>query len=170
MTARRGARPALAIEIGTRSKLWQSAPQAAATIRRAIRAAAMRCGPREPAAVSVILTDDAAIRAANRDWRGFDRPTNVLSFPAAKITLSGAPLQLGDIVLAHETIERECDRERKTFLDHVAHLAVHGFLHLLGHDHATDHEADTMEAEERAILAALGVPDPYASTRAIKNA
>jgi probable rRNA maturation factor len=168
MSARRSA--ALAIEIAARSKLWKSAPRTAATIRDAIRAAAAYSRLREPATLAVILTDDEAIKALNREWRGFDRPTNVLSFPAVKIASPAVPLHLGDLVIAYETVERECVQERKAFLDHIAHLAVHGFLHLLGHDHATDREADTMEAEERAILAALGVPDPYAPARAIKNA
>jgi probable rRNA maturation factor len=170
MTGLHGARPALVIDIGVRSKLWKGTPGAAAAIRRAIRAAAARCGPREPAMVTIILSDDEAIRTVNRKWRGLDRSTNVLSFPAAKIAPPATPRHLGDVVLAYETIERECVRERKSFPDHLAHLAVHGFLHLLGYDHESDREADAMETEERAILAALGVPDPYAPARAIKKA
>jgi probable rRNA maturation factor len=161
MTAPRGAWPALAIDISSRSRLWKQAPGAAAAIRRAMRAAAARCGPREPAAVSVLLTDDEAIRITNRDWRGLDRPTNVLSFPAASFFLPDTPRPLGDIVLAYETIAREASSEQKPFLDHLAHLTVHGFLHLVGHDHIDNQEADAMESEERGILATLGIPDPY---------
>ena len=84
---------------------------------------------------AVLLTDDAAVRDLNRDWRGKDKPTNVLSFPAS--APPGAPGRrcLGDIVLAYETMLREADEEGKTFADHFVHLVVHGTLHLLGHDH-----------------------------------
>ncbi len=111
--------------------------------------------------VSVVLTDDAAIRRLNRDWRHIDKPTNVLSFPAAVLE-NGAPEPLlGDIVIAYETVARESAEEHKPFLHHLAHLAVHGFLHLMGYDHETDSQADAMEGLERDILAGLGIADPY---------
>ena len=119
-----------------------------------------------------MLTDDSAIRALNRTWRGLDAPTNVLSFPAAPFTSRAsaggkssarpAPTVLGDIVIAYETILREARAGGKPFAHHLAHLAVHGYLHLVGYDHDTDHKARTMERLEAAILAGLGVPDPYA--------
>ncbi|MGA2791923.1 MAG: rRNA maturation RNase YbeY, partial [Roseiarcus sp.] len=107
---------------------------------------------------------DAVIRALNERWRGAAKPTNVLSFPAAAPgKIAAAPL-LGDIVVAFETAEREAVEERKTFADHVAHLIVHGFLHLLGFDHQSAGEADRMEALEIGALARLGIADPYVSS------
>ena len=109
-----------------------------------------------------MLTDDLAIRALNRDWRGKDKPTNVLSFPAQEPRADrGAPRMLGDIVIAYETAAREAEVEGKPFMHHLAHLAVHGFLHLVGYDHEASEAADAMERLEVAILARLGVPDPY---------
>jgi len=96
----------------------------------------------------------------NRDWRKIDRPTNVLSFPAAK-TPGIEPLMLGDIVIAYETLARECEEEDRVFLHHLAHLAVHGFLNLMGNDHQNDSDADAMEQLETVILARLDMPDPY---------
>lgn len=110
--------------------------------------------------VAIAFADDARVREINRDHRGKDKPTNVLSFPAAE--MPGAPYRfLGDIVLAYETVAAEAEAEGKPFDHHLRHLVVHGFLHLLGYDHETEAEAEEMEALERACLARLGVPDPY---------
>ncbi|HMN51379.1 MAG TPA: rRNA maturation RNase YbeY, partial [Xanthobacteraceae bacterium] len=98
--------------------------------------------------------------------RGIDKPTNVLSFPAAQINAPGAPRLLGDVVLAYGTVAREAAEESKPFLNHAAHLVVHGVLHLLGFDHMNDNDAETMEAKERSILSTLGIPDPYEGTEA----
>jgi len=145
------------IDIQVQSAPWDAEPAAQATVREAIAAA--RGAVSAPAGeVSVVLTDDAAIRRLNRQWRGIDKPTNVLSFPATKPV--GAVF-LGDIVIAYETLARECAEENKVFLHHLAHLAVHGFLHLIGYDHTTDSEADAMEALESTIMARLHMPDPY---------
>jgi probable rRNA maturation factor len=112
--------------------------------------------------LAIVLTDDSAIRALNRDWRGKDEPTNVLSFPAQEPSADRhAPRMLGDIVIAYETAAREAEVEGKPLMHHLAHLAVHGFLHLVGYDHEASEEADAMEGLEVAILARLGVPDPY---------
>jgi probable rRNA maturation factor len=156
--ARRGAAPDIDVE--AQSTLWRAEPEAEATVRAAIAAAAARV----PAAgeMSVLLADDAAVKALNRGWRGIDKPTNVLSFPAAAPKSAGVPALLGDIAIAFETLEREAREEDKPFLHHLAHLAVHGYLHLLGYDHQTDSEAEAMEALEREILAAMRIPDPYA--------
>ena len=108
--------------------------------------------------VSVLLAGDALVRELNVRHRGKDRATNVLSFPAPK----AFPGRLGDVVLAFETIAAEAETQGKPFADHARHLIVHGILHLLGHDHADAGEAERMEARERAILARLGVRDPYA--------
>ncbi len=153
--------PAAAVEIDiqVQSPQWDAEPAARETVRRAIDAAARRCAA--GGEVSVVLTDDEAIRELNRDWRQIDNPTNVLSFPAAT-PKNGAPqLLLGDIVIAYETVASESAAEHKPFLHHLAHLAVHGFLHLIGYDHLTDSQADAMEGLERDILAGLDIADPY---------
>ena len=117
--------------------------------------------------LGVMLTDDAEQRRLNCTYRGIDAATNVLSFaladPAAEQPV-GSPLLLGDVVLAYETVAREAAEQRKPFADHLAHLVVHGVLHLLGFDHENDTEAANMEAREIAILQSLGVPDPYRDT------
>ena len=106
------------------------------------------------------------IRTLNSNWRGIDKPTNVLSFPALQPTGSAtpddAPRMLGDIAIAYETTRKEADDEQKPFDHHLSHLAVHGFLHLIGYDHENDDDAEAMEGLEREILAQLGIPDPYA--------
>jgi len=148
---------ALAIDIDIASAAWSAEPNAEACVQDAITAAAKRVpGDGE---VSVLLTDDAAVRALNREWRGIDKPTNVLSFPAPK--QPGGPAVLGDIAIAYETVAREAAEEGKPFLHHLAHLAVHGYLHLMGYDHQTDSESEAMEALERDILRDLRIPDPY---------
>jgi probable rRNA maturation factor len=101
------------------------------------------------------------VRRLNRRWRGQDRATNVLAFATGEQAASGAPLLLGDVVLALETVEREAVEQGKPLADHVAHLVTHGVLHLAGFDHHAAPEARRMEALERRILAELGVPDPY---------
>ena len=112
----------------------------------------------EPGELTVLLTDDDAVRGLNARFRGKDAPTNVLSFPAAP---SAAP-HLGDIALAYGVCAREAAEQGKPLAQHLQHLVVHGVLHLLGLDHHGDEEAEAMEARERAILLRLGVPDPYA--------
>jgi probable rRNA maturation factor len=112
----------------------------------------------------VLLADDTEQRRLNSLFRGHDTPTNVLAFPAwepGMRSLPGAPLSLGDIVLAFETVAREAAEQSKPFADHLRHLIVHGVLHLLGHDHQTADAASMMEALETVILAKLGVSDPY---------
>jgi len=154
------------IEVVIDSPLWEREPATEAGLRRALAAAAAAAPPPQGAEVAVLLTDDAAIRLLNRDWRGVDKPTNVLAFPAAAPPGGGptSPLPLGDIVIAFETMTREAATEAKPFADHLAHLAIHGFLHLLGYDHQSDHDAETMEGLERTILARLGIADPYATS------
>ncbi len=105
------------------------------------------------------------LRGLNRDWRGIDKPTNVLAFPADDAVSVGAaggpPRQLGDVILGYETVAAEARAQGKPTAAHLSHLVVHGVLHLLGFDHQTDAEAADMEAAEVAILAGLGLPDPY---------
>jgi len=147
---------ALEIDIQVASPLWQAQPLAEQTVRAAIAAAAGELAA--DGEVSVLLTDDASIRTLNRDWRKIDKPTNVLSFPATK--QAGSAL-LGDIVVAYQTLARECEDVDRDFLQHLAHLAVHGFLHLLGYDHQTDAQAEAMEGLESRIMRSMNIPDPY---------
>jgi probable rRNA maturation factor len=117
----------------------------------------------EGAELSIVFSDDAGVRELNRDWRGKDSPTNVLTFPAVEPhEIERAPL-LGDIVLAHQTLAREAAAEGKTFDAHLAHLVIHGVLHIYGFDHGGADEAERMENLERAALARLGIADPYGS-------
>jgi probable rRNA maturation factor len=157
----RAARPALTIDVIVSSELWKDAGKLEATVRRAATRAAATQSTRS-AELAIVLTDDSAIRALNRDWRGVDKATNVLAFP----TRNAAANHLGDIVLARETIAREARSERKPLAHHLAHLVVHGFLHLVGYDHARPKDALEMERIERKILRQLAIPDPYRSTRA----
>jgi probable rRNA maturation factor len=120
-----------------------------------------------PVEVSLVLTDDAAIRLLNRAHRGKDRATNVLSFPleAPGSGAGSAPAMIGDIVLAAETVAREAAEQGKTVESHVSHLMIHGMLHLLGYDHERDREAEEMERREVAALERLGFADPYRESR-----
>jgi probable rRNA maturation factor len=127
-----------------------------------------------PVELSVVLTSDEEVRALNAEWRGKDKPTNVLSFPQAEpheldgadgLDGAGGPgpeLMLGDIVLARETCAREAEEKALPLPHHAAHLLVHGTLHLLGYDHMDDETAQDMEAREVRALARLGLADPYA--------
>lgn len=110
--------------------------------------------------LSIALVNDADIQTLNRDYRGKDKPTNVLSFPAAN-TLGGSAPLLGDIVLAFETVMREATDKSITLEAHLSHLIIHGFLHLQGFEHETDATATEMEALEIAALAALDIDNPY---------
>ena len=162
------ARPALPqTEVLVTADCWQSEPAAEAVIHRAIEAAAgIADADTDDAELAVMLTDDDGIRTLNNNWRGIDKATNVLSFPArqrpAPAGPDDAPRMLGDIAIAYQTTRREADEEHKPFDHHLSHLAVHGFLHLIGYDHESDDEAEAMESLEREILAQLGIPDPYA--------
>lgn len=157
-----------AIDIVRESPLWQLQSDIEPTLRRAIAEAAADVSTK-PAELAIVLTDDSRIRALNRVWRGVDKPTNVLSFPAKEPRADGAPALLGDIVIAYETTAKEALAQGTPFLHHLAHLAVHGFLHLRGYDHEVEDEADRMERIERAILARLDIPDPYAARDAGPN-
>jgi len=148
------------------AECWQTEPEAEAVIHRAINAAAeVADADVGEAELAIMLTDDTGIRTLNNNWRGIDKPTNVLSFPALQPAAgapAAAPRMLGDIAIAYETTRKEADDEEKPFDHHLSHLAVHGFLHLIGYDHEKDDDAEAMEDLEREILAQLGIPDPYA--------
>ena len=154
----------VAIDILVEAGDWPPEDELARLAGEAVRAVAAELGLSGAASeLSIVFTDDASIQRLNAQWRGKDRPTNVLSFPAFPIAL-GAPLppMLGDIVLASETVAREAALEAKPLAHHISHLIVHGFLHLVGHDHEIEAEAESMEAIERRALARLAIPDPYA--------
>ena len=165
-----GPMPPLALpisEVLVVADCWQAEPDAETVVHRAIAAAAESVDADVgDAELAVMLTDDAGIRTLNGNWRGIDKPTNVLSFPALQPTgpagPDDAPRMLGDIAIAYQTTRKEADDEQKPFDHHLSHLAIHGFLHLIGYDHEKDGEAEAMEALERQILAQLGIPDPYA--------
>ncbi|MBV9235121.1 MAG: rRNA maturation RNase YbeY [Xanthobacteraceae bacterium] len=151
------------VDIIVEAPAWNALRGVKPALRRAISAAAkpMQLTQSE---LAIVLTDDAAIRELNRRWRGSDKATNVLSFPAHGLVPPGSgPRPLGDVVIAYETMAREAQEQGLPFTHHLTHLAVHGFLHLLGYDHESDTEAETMEQLERDILARLDVPDPYAT-------
>jgi probable rRNA maturation factor len=123
-------------------------------------------------AVSILFTGDKEVHALNREWRGRDRPTNVLSFPMLErgellaLAPDGPPVLLGDIALAHETCTREAEEKGLPLEDHAAHLLVHAMLHLAGHDHVdSETQAEAMEKLEIAALAKMGIGDPYGDPR-----
>ena len=159
--------PALSIAVRAQSRQWRALGDLAALRAKVTQAtqAALAVAPVQPsdgAELSLLLTDDRRIRIVNRDWRGFDKATNVLSFPAAPPDRIASSPILGDIVVAYETVEREALSENKSVVDHFSHLVIHGLLHLLGEDHETDAQAQRMEGLEVAALARLGIADPYA--------
>jgi probable rRNA maturation factor len=143
----------LEVDIVGNSELWRGREEKLAHALAAAAAAEAVSG-----AVSVMLGDDASIAALNKQFRHKEGPTNVLSFPPVGGVEPGF---LGDIALAAETIIQEANFQGKSFDDHAVHVAVHGFLHLLGYDHIDDAEAEEMETREREILASLGISDPY---------
>ncbi|MBB3973206.1 rRNA maturation RNase YbeY [Hansschlegelia beijingensis] len=155
----------VALEVERDSDLWSVLPEAEAIIAKAVSAAFAEAGllARPDAELAVTLADDARVRSLNAEWRAKDRPTNVLTFPAVEPDETAEAPMLGDVILAFETVAREARDEQKTLGDHVAHLTIHGVLHLFGFDHLEDDEADAMEAIEIRALARIGVADPYAA-------
>ena len=161
------------IEVSVDCPAWrEKLPGVEAALERAARtawSAAERpagIAGRRAVELSVLLADDAVVHDLNRTYRGKDKPTNVLSFAFAEGAPSAlpedAPLPLGDVVLAFETVAGEAESQAKPFVEHTTHLVVHGVLHLLGYDHERAVDADRMEQLEREILARLGISDPYA--------
>jgi len=148
------------IEIVAEAPAWREAARELAPLfRKAARLALKRSGKVEAGSLTILLADDATLGRLNRQFRGKNKPTNVLSFPAAE----GAAGYLGDIAIADGVTAREAGEAGKAFSDHAVHLAVHGVLHLLGYDHQTAAEAKIMEPLETAILSELGIADPYAA-------
>ena len=139
---------------------WRTHRGLAARLAGAAQAA--RKAVRLKGGFTILLAGDRKLRALNHDFRGKDKPTNVLSFPAGEAAGGkGKTRSLGDVAIALGTVKREAKAQGKTVEDHVAHLMVHAVLHLLGYDHEADPDAEEMEALERKALAALGIADPY---------
>ena len=154
----------LAIEVEIEDEAWLpalalSVDEIKALIGKAAEAAltAPRLTEVEGGEVVILLTDNDAVQDLNGRFRGQDKPTNVLSFPAPQ----NPEGHLGDIAMALGVCVREADEQGKSLADHLCHLTMHGTLHLLGYDHETDAEAELMEGLERTLLAGLGVTDPY---------
>jgi probable rRNA maturation factor len=154
----------VALETVRDSDLWDAMPDAEAVVAAAVRAAFAEAGlvALPDAELSVILADDSRLRELNGAWRAKDRPTNVLTFPACEPDEAAEAPMLGDVVIAFETVRREAGEQGKAIGHHLSHLVIHGVLHLFGHDHEDDAEAEAMEALEVRALARLGVADPYA--------
>jgi len=139
---------------------WHTAmPGLRVPLRRAVKLALKGAGAVAQGSLTILLSDDAALKRLNADFRGKDKPTNVLSFPAA----ANPENHLGDIAIAYGVTAGEAREAKKRFSDHATHLAVHGVLHLLGYDHETAAEANVMESLEVAVLSELGIADPYAA-------
>jgi probable rRNA maturation factor len=157
----------LAIDISVEDKAWAAAGDVDALARAAIDTALAESGDALPenAELSIVLCNDAFIAALNEKWRGIAKPTNVLSFPVEVDSPA-----LGDIVIAYETVAREALEDGKTLRDHLSHMIVHGFFHLLGFDHETDDEAEAMEALEARTLAALGIASPFTDAEPVAQA
>lgn len=159
-------------QVAVECQAWHTAvTDPVGIVREAVAAALQEAAEAAPdrAEVSVLLADDDRLRTLNRTWRHQDKPTNVLSFPATEpgeVAHGGEPVLLGDIAIALETVLREAAAKGKAPAAHLAHLVVHGTLHLLGHDHETDGEAALMEGTEALALARLGIADPYAAEAA----
>ena len=150
------------IDVLIEDPAWQAAePRAAALAEIAALAVLTHERAGEPD-IAILLADDARLAELNVAFRGKQGPTNVLSFPAASGAEAPESGSLGDIALAFGVCAREAADQGKSLAHHLQHLTAHGVLHLLGYDHDSDAEAEAMEAKERAILAGLGVADPYA--------
>ena len=146
------------ISIDVDDESWHGIFGVEGVVTRAIEAVL----PNDKRGIDVLLTSDTEMRVLNKEWRGFDKSTNVLSFPSPDMPVpEGEVAHLGDIVLAWGTVALEAREGPKSLVDHVTHLVVHGTLHLLGFDHEDGVDAETMEAREKGILAGLGIADPY---------
>lgn len=160
--------PVLELALSIHDERWTEAlPGVSELVDLAVSAALMGAREAGPVEVSVVLANDEMVHALNRDYRGQDKPTNVLSFAQREgggTVPEGEAEPLGDIIVAFETTAREAEEQDKTLKSHLCHLLIHGVLHLVGYDHQDDAEAEEMEALETAVLAALGIADPYAGS------
>ena len=163
----------IALDLALDDPAWLAdLPDAETVALHAAEAALEAACPGPRLAMALVLADDARLKELNSQWRGIDKPTNVLSFPAQEIAAGETPspepgmppdmaIELGDVIIAHGVMRAEAREVNRPLAHHLSHLVVHGALHLLGYDHEDDDEAEVMEALERDILAGMGIPDPY---------
>lgn len=154
----------MSVSIDVEDEAWAALPGLEELAHKAVDAAVKGADPTLTNwHVDVLFASDEAISAINSEWRGKEKPTNVLSFPVPEDMPFPAdePRPLGDLVMAYGVVSREAEVQGKSLRDHTTHLMVHGTLHLLGYDHETDGEAEEMEALETCILKGLGISDPY---------
>jgi probable rRNA maturation factor len=152
---------ALSVELAVRYGLARNGLPSPASFRRWVEAALRGAKHRKPAELAIRIVGADEGRALNRDYRGKDYATNVLSFPVELPPGVALPL-IGDLAICAPVVQREAAEQGKAVRDHWAHLTIHGVLHLLGHDHVDERDATIMEALETRILAGLGIADPYA--------
>lgn len=153
----------ITVDIEIEDEAWiRAEPETEALVWRAAQAVLDAHQDIEGQGIVILLADDDSVQALNRDFRQKDYATNVLSFPSAISPGANPEGQIGDIALAFGVCQREAAEQGKTLAHHLQHLVAHGVLHLLGYDHDSDADAESMEALEREILATLDVPDPYA--------
>jgi len=149
---------------------WRHVPHICARLEAAARATLTELpkAMRFPCTVTLLLTKDATIKKLNHDFRGIDKPTNVLSFPQfhpdelPKLGRAKQPVHIGDIAISYQYVVAETERDHKILTNYVVHLLIHGILHLFGYDHLSGTEAVRMERLEKKVMAGLGLPDPYA--------
>jgi probable rRNA maturation factor len=151
----------LSLDLRVADDRWQKLENVEQFATRVLAAAAARMA--EGGEVAVLLTDDAEMHALNKQWRGIDKPTDVLSFPGDGPEIPGQPQYLGDIAIGYDTALRDAETMDRAFEAHMAHLLIHGFLHLLGYDHIEPEDAKVMEPLEVEMLASLGWDNPYAT-------
>jgi probable rRNA maturation factor len=151
----------LSIDLRIADPRWESLGDVDAFAAHVLALASARM--KKGGEIAILMTDDAEMQALNSQWRGKDKPTDVLSFPSDGPEIPGQPQHLGDVALGYETALRDAEAMKRPFEAHVSHLLIHGFLHLLGYDHIETEDAKVMEPLEADILAGLGWPDPYAT-------
>ena len=151
----------LSLDLRVADPRWEALGDVDALAAHVLGRAAVRM--KSSGELAILFTNDAEMRVLNSQWRGLDKPTDVLSFPSDQPEIPGQPQYLGDVALGYETALRDAETMQRPFPGHVSHLLIHGFLHLLGYDHIETKDAQVMEPLETEILAGLGWPDPYAS-------